>query len=291
MSPTVIGALIGAGSAVIVALAGIWANVRNTSATTEVSRRAVEAAQRTVELTERGQVTERYTKAIVQLGSDKLDVRIGAIYALERVARDSPTDHSTVMEVLTAFIRERSHEPWPPLAPDGKERPRRTRPDRPGVFIPDDPNQPESPAAPPILNKKGWTRPDVQAAATVVGRRDKQRDVFGERIDLIDASLVGVDLIAAGLSDADLNGADLAGANLQGADLRGADLTVADLRWATLLSTKLDSACLVNADLRQALLLGATFDDADLSGALWPNPAWVPEGWKRSVSGRLEPDT
>jgi hypothetical protein len=35
------------------------------------------------------QVTERYTKAIEQLGSDKLDVRIGGIYALERVARDS----------------------------------------------------------------------------------------------------------------------------------------------------------------------------------------------------------
>ena len=57
MNPTVVGALIGAGSAVIVALAGIWANVRNTSANTEVSRRAVEAAQRTVEITEQGQVT------------------------------------------------------------------------------------------------------------------------------------------------------------------------------------------------------------------------------------------
>ena len=31
-----------------------------------------------------GQVTDRYTKAIEQLGSDKLDVRIGGIYALER---------------------------------------------------------------------------------------------------------------------------------------------------------------------------------------------------------------
>jgi hypothetical protein len=40
-------------------------------------------------LSREGQVTERYTKAIEQLGSDKLDVRIGGIYALERVARDS----------------------------------------------------------------------------------------------------------------------------------------------------------------------------------------------------------
>ena len=84
MNATVTGALIGAGSAVIVALAGIWANVRNTSAATELSRRAVEAAQRTVEITEQGQVTDRYSKVVEQLGSDKLDVRIGGIYALER---------------------------------------------------------------------------------------------------------------------------------------------------------------------------------------------------------------
>jgi hypothetical protein len=59
-------------------------------------------SRRTFELTEQGQVTDRYTKAIEQLGSDKLDVRIGSIYALERVARDSARDHPTVMEVLTA---------------------------------------------------------------------------------------------------------------------------------------------------------------------------------------------
>ena len=45
--------------------------------------------RRTHELAERGQVTDRFTKAIEQLGSDKLDVRIGGIYALERIARDS----------------------------------------------------------------------------------------------------------------------------------------------------------------------------------------------------------
>jgi hypothetical protein len=58
-----------------------------------LSRRAVELTRRTVDLTEQGQVTDRYTKAIEQLGSDKLDVRIGGIYALERVTHDSERDH------------------------------------------------------------------------------------------------------------------------------------------------------------------------------------------------------
>ena len=104
MDPALTAAAIGVGGTVIVGVAGFWANVRNTNKTTALTLRAVE-------LTEQGQVTDRYSKAIEQLGSVGLDVRIGGIYALERVARDSAKDHPTVMEVLTAFIREHSHEP------------------------------------------------------------------------------------------------------------------------------------------------------------------------------------
>ena len=82
-------------------------------------------------LSREGQVTDRYTKAIEQLGSDKLDVRIGGIYALERIARDSAKDHPTVMEVLTAFIRAHSREPWPPSDTGNPEQQRfRARADR-----------------------------------------------------------------------------------------------------------------------------------------------------------------
>ena len=88
-------------------------------------------------------MTDRYTKAIEQLGSGKLDIRLSGIYAPERIAHDSPRDHPTVLEVLAAFIREHSHEPWPPKEP-GAKTPGRT------------------------------TRPDVQAAVAVVGRRIRE---------------------------------------------------------------------------------------------------------------------
>jgi membrane protein implicated in regulation of membrane protease activity len=65
-------------------------------------------ATRTYRLTQQGQITERYAKAIEQLGSDKLDVRLGGIYGLERIATDSERDHPTVVEVLSAFVREHS---------------------------------------------------------------------------------------------------------------------------------------------------------------------------------------
>jgi hypothetical protein len=63
---------------------------------------------RTYRLTQQGQIADRYTKAIEQLGSATLDVRLGGIYALERIANDSKRDHPTIVEVLSAFVREHS---------------------------------------------------------------------------------------------------------------------------------------------------------------------------------------
>jgi uncharacterized protein YjbI with pentapeptide repeats len=221
--------------------------------------RSFTLSRRTFELTEQGQVTDRYTKAIDQLGSDKgLDVRIGGIYALERIAHDSAKDHPTVMEVLTAFIRDHSREPWP-VDKDG------------------------------VQHGEKKTRPDVQAAATVVGRRDVKRDI--RAIDLTGADLVGADLrgatlrgtpriprsgrtedldiepVGAILRDAILRGADLTRANLFAADLTGADLSGAHLTGAYLFTARLDGADLTDAGLIGATLRGATFRDANLTRA------------------------
>jgi hypothetical protein len=57
---------------------------------------------RSIRLTWEGHITDRYAKAIEQLGTSNADVRIGGIYALERLARDSRVDHVTVVEVLTS---------------------------------------------------------------------------------------------------------------------------------------------------------------------------------------------
>ena len=71
---------------------------------------------RQLHVTREGQITERFTRAIDQLGSDKLDVRLGGIYALERIARDSVIDRDPIIQVLATFVRE--HSPWPPLPPE-----------------------------------------------------------------------------------------------------------------------------------------------------------------------------
>ena len=56
----------------------------------------------------RRRITESFSKATEQFGSDKLEVRLGGIYTLERISQGSPSDYWTVMENLTAFIRERT---------------------------------------------------------------------------------------------------------------------------------------------------------------------------------------
>src|SRR3954454_8432510 len=68
---------------------------------------------RTFGLTRQGQITERFTRAVDQLGNrESRDVRLGGIYALERLARESRDDHGPIVEILTAYVRE--HAPTPP---------------------------------------------------------------------------------------------------------------------------------------------------------------------------------
>jgi hypothetical protein len=137
-----------------------------------------------LQVTEQGQITERYTKAVEQLGSDKLDVRLGGIYALERIAADSERDHPTVVEVLSAFVREHS-------APKA-----------------------EQPATPESAGGKGPPT-DVQAALTVLGRLPQLAEASR-------GDLTGAHLQRADLQGADLRGAKLEEADLQHADLRRA---------------------------------------------------------------------
>jgi uncharacterized protein YjbI with pentapeptide repeats len=58
-------------------------------------------------------ITELYTRATEQLGSQKAPVRLGGLYALERLAQDNPAHRQTVVYVICAYLRM----PFPPTAP------------------------------------------------------------------------------------------------------------------------------------------------------------------------------
>ena len=152
--------------------------------------------------TEQGQFTDRYTRAMDQigtLGEDHLQTRLGAVYALERLAHDSPRDQPTIVQVLSAFVRANLPQATPQatLLPFGSPAP-----------LP----------CPPAAVSPHSLSLDVQAALTVLGRRDHTSD-NGAVTDLHNTCLTSVDL-----SHVNLAGADLAGANLMGSDLTEAHL-------------------------------------------------------------------
>ncbi len=219
---------------------------------------SVRAGQEQLRLAERGQTTERYSRAVEQLGHTALDVRVGGIYALERIMRDSSQDQPMILEVLEAFIRVHSATRGRPPAIERVTA------------------EQLLPAAPA----------DIQAALNVIRRRDHNRDA-GHIIDLSYTKLFGADLSGAYLVGAEMEGADLTGAkffrsNLSKAHLLSANLSFASCRWAQFTEAGMVKTILVNtflydanlngarlnyAVMRQTLLGGATFVGADLKDA------------------------
>jgi hypothetical protein len=186
-------------------LFGLWLTLRE-----------VRASEQTAASSLGGQVTERFGRAIEHLSSAHLVTRLGGIYALERIARDSAPDHWTVVEVLLAFIRDA-------VPAKGCHEARYSA---------------SEPAPPPGA--------DVQAALTVVGRRNAERD--GDRI---------LDLARTDLRGADFRGLDYRKAHFLGACLQSANFTAAQLQEADFSAASLLSVCLTDANLDDANLITA----------------------------------
>ncbi len=70
----------------------------------------VEASRQQLRVTQEGQITERFTRAVDQLGSESLDVQLGGIYALQQIGGSSPEERGAIYEILAAYVRV--HSPW-----------------------------------------------------------------------------------------------------------------------------------------------------------------------------------
>lgn len=159
----------------------------------------VQATREQVDLMRQGQLTDRYSKAVDLLGAADVERRIGGIYALERIARDSPSDQRTIVEVLTAFVR--NHAPRVP----GQE----------------------CTATPPR---------EVQAALTVLSRRSPLAN--DGSLDLSYSCLRGADFDAEPSYEAVDSGGYEYGRldispNLAGANFTGSDLSAQTLKLPT----------------------------------------------------------
>jgi hypothetical protein len=239
----------------------------------------LEQARNELNLTRQGQITERFTRAIDQLGETydngepKLEIRLGGIYALERISKDSPDrDYSTVMEVLTAYVRQNI----PRLSKEDTQLTSGTNEaiERRKVTNQQSESTGEQPDRGLTRTPPEEPRLDIKAVLDVVGRR--QEDSVSEeyrvtpgfrKVDLSRTILSRADLSRADLREAHLLYADLSGANLSGANLSESYLSRADLSRAYLLYASLSRANLSGANLFGANLFGADLREADLREA------------------------
>jgi hypothetical protein len=237
--------------------------------------------------TRSGQVTDRLTRAVEQLGNTNPQVRMGAIYALEQIAYDSKPPLIARGKALVAVL----------LSSQARSRPRST----------DNRHQSYIAYVATLLAalvrsqsiSNGTPRqeidvlkvraPDVQAALTVLTRPpvSNYHTQFDKK-DRLDLSRS--DLRIASLRGAQLQGADLTGTQLQGADLRGANLYGAVLKRAQL-GPAPGSRYPDGADLRGADLTGADLTDAYLDRAIWSrnSPSWPTDtSWPEEMMERSE---
>jgi hypothetical protein len=190
--------------------------------------REVQASQEQLRIARQGQLTERLTQAVGQLGTDSCEVRTGGAYALGLIAKISPEDRGSIMEVLTAYVRHNAS--WPPQS-------RKTCT-----------ASPTATTRALIARQQAWRNlpelqvraPDVQAALTVITRQPRPPNAARHelpRVDLRRALLRGGHLENAILTEVHLEGASLANADLSYASLEGAQLCGANLAGVKNLST------------------------------------------------------
>ena len=162
-------------------------------------------------------------RQILERTEPNVEVRLGAIYALERIALDSRRDHLQVMEILCAYIRENA-----PLISHKSETGKRPKigPDK-----------------------------DIQAAIYVIARRsEEQKNIEIKnrfRLDLRTSNLSGIDFGAGDFSAAQFHDCMIQDANFNNCDISGTQFYASNLDYTTfidsvLVGTRFDRAQIIN---------------------------------------------
>ncbi|WP_166416074.1 pentapeptide repeat-containing protein [Cochlodiniinecator piscidefendens] len=159
-----------------------------------------------------------------EITEPNLEVRIGGLYALERIAQDSERDHIQIMEILCAYIRENS--PAPNL------------------------ESIEEQSAHPI------PRLDIQTAATIISRRSQKRirlewqNRF--RLNLTKSNLAGVDFSKGNLSAAMFRECYLEETSFQKANLEGTQFDRSHMNNSDFMRAKLKGTRFNNCSMKQS---------------------------------------
>jgi uncharacterized protein YjbI with pentapeptide repeats len=155
-------------------------------------------------------ITELYTRAVEQLGSDKAPVRLGGLYALERLAQDNPAHRQTIVNVICAYLR------MPFSGTPSANKPELEATEDPGEA---EPNADGSGAGWQQEKEVRYTAQRILADHLRDDRTKQTRSTQPPsprywpdiRLDLNGATLIGFDLENGMMADAYFNGATFSG--------------------------------------------------------------------------------
>ncbi len=183
----------------------------------QIALRQSKIAQQQADTAEQGLITDRINKAVESLGKlnqenkPVLEVRIGALYALERIAQDSIDDHVRIMKIICAYVCVNS----------------------------------------PFINKATKTKivsDDIRVALNIIGHRDKwtedERHLNKEKKENY-----RLDLRHCNLNNIELYSADLSGALFSGGTLRDAILVRVNFNDASFFETDISDADFQDSDM------------------------------------------
>ena len=205
-------------------------------------RRQLEVAHQQAETAQQSLLNERYQKGAEMLGSDVLSVRLGGIYALQRLATQHPNQyHFQIMRLFCSFARN-------PLGGE-KEIVHQYAENEPTHRL----------------------REDVQAVMTAIGHRsaaglDLEELEEDFQLDLRDVDLHGASLKGANLAGALLIRAKLSRTNLEMANLSRSSLGFANLDLSLLMGANFSGADMLGASLCRTSILDTDFYLTDLHG-------------------------
>src|SRR5665647_2460394 len=217
--------------------------------------RRITIAEKDLKVSQEGQITERFTRAVDQLGAidqfgkPAIEIRLGGIYSLERISNESDKDYWPIMEILTAYVRKNSSV--------------EVLENKKVMHLAMHIQSNESTICEVPEERK--ISLDIQAVLTVLGER-KYSFNNGEYkyLNLSKAHLEGADLREAHLEEADLRDTHLEGADLIEAYLEGVNLVMAHLEGAYLFKAHLEGVGLFKTYLKGAYLSGAHLEEASL---------------------------
>ncbi|MEV6004676.1 pentapeptide repeat-containing protein [Streptomyces griseomycini] len=251
---------------------------------------SVDQSRTELQIAEQGQITNRFTAAINNLGSSSEDVRLGGIYALQRIMLDSARDQPAIVSVLSAYARRHARVPASGFVKEQEgieeslESPVRPSTDVEAVLsVLADRSADHDKQAELDLRRTDLRGAEVLARDETLKSRAAFRAANFSGADLRHSWFVNVNLrnavfyrsnlAAATFERVDLSHASMEEVNLTHTTIWHANLTRADLNYAKLheaqlnLAVNLTKATLLTADLTDADLEGANLNDAALIGA------------------------